>query len=242
MEKEEWERLDLYGADVTAWRHAASGRFRFRTSAGVALEFGAQDRDALESLLLALVDAKRALTGEDFVPAKLVQANVAPPDEVRVRFEPEDLEYLRARVRVGKETSLDDAIARAVKSYLRDRLNREIDHEENSHGETPRPPARPRANQSQLAGSGEGPHGIGPIQRNLLALALKKGAITRLDVGRAYGITATKRSASTARTKAEGAVNALVARGLLRYELRDGDATWALTEIGRALVEENAGR
>lgn len=236
---DEWERLELYGADVAAWRHP-SGRFRFRlagAAGGATLEFGAENREALEALLLALADAKRALTGEDFVPAKLVNARATDADEVAVRFEPEDLEYLRARVRVGKEESLDGAVARAVKSYLRDRLNREIDEPERA----PRPATRPRTGQSQLAGA-EGPHGIGPIQRNLLALALKKGAITRLDVGRAYGITASKRNASTARTKAEGAVNALVARGLLRYELSDGDATWVLTEIGRTLVEEDAAR
>ena len=235
MDEAGWERLDLYGAAVEAWRHAASGRFRLRV-AGQSLEFGPENREALEALLLALADAKRALTGEDFVPAKTLPApRREDPSVVPVRFEPEDLEYLRTRVRVGKEPSLDEAVGRAVKAYMRDLLTRH----ERDDAEAPRAPRASAPAQRTLAPPESAAlTGVGAIQRALLALAAKRGHVTRLDVGRAYGITASRRNASGARVKAESAVNALVARGLLRQEQRGPDTVWVLTETGRVLVEE----
>lgn len=238
-----WRRLDLYGDRVAVWRHAESGRFRVALPDGARVEFGRDNVDALESLLLALADAKRDISGEDFVPGKSLAAPARreDPNVVPVRFEPEDLEYLRARVRVGKEDSLDDAVARAVKTYLRDLLARAdataaagLAEEDDHH----RRARAPRRHQRRLdAGEPQSLAGIGAIQRSLLQTAASRGHITRLDVGRAYGITASRRGASSARQKAEAHVNALVSRGLLRQEMRGPDVVWVLTETGRALVE-----
>ncbi len=213
---------------MEAWRHE-DGRFRYRVAPGVDLEFGPADRERLEALLLALADAKRALTGDEFVPGKALALPRRDAGEMVVRIEPEDVDWLRARVRVGKESSLDSAVSRAVKAYMRDLLRR-------TDPDEPARPRAPRLGQRTLP-EPSGLAGVGVIQRGLLQLAARRGHVSRLDVGRAYGLTATRRNASSARTKADAALAALVARNLLAPRVVDGETHWMLTETGRALVE-----
>lgn len=232
-----WESVPLYGPDVSVWRASDGSRFRVAVRGAPPVTFAAADKDALEAALIALMDVKRALTNEDFVPAK-TQGVAGVKDAaagVPVRFDPEDLEYLRMRVRVGKEDSLDDAVGRAVKAYMRQILHREFGEDE-----APTPPARPRPARSQrtLGNAPQGLSGIGTTQLQLLQITAKKGFVTRFDVGRLYGITARRGGASSARRKTEGYLNALIARGLLRAEQRNTDTVWVLTELGRTAVEQ----
>lgn len=234
---EDWIEVPLYGDAVRVWRASAGTRWRVAVAGGAPVTFERGSTEALEALLIALADVKRALTNEDFVPAKTQgHRGVRDADAgVPVRFDPEDLEYLRMRVRVGKEESLDGAVTRAVKAYMRHLLHDQFGEPDGE--DAPRPAAR---SQRKLPGAPQGVSGVGTTQLALLRVAARKGYLTRVDVGRVYGVTARKGGAASARRRTEAYVNALVARGLLRYAPRaDGEASWDLTETGRVAVEES---